>query len=250
MATKRKKATEPKQSQPEAESSTPEHPQGEYARFLHLHALAASRENHQESLDVQQEYERLLFKYGRYNVEGVFVGPPDSTLVPKSFPIANTDCKPIPGCEPLICPRAKPKPPPELLPEIERRFRELQLVGRGQTILWVGRQAEMETLCMWDRGCDCFGVKPANPGRRVDLRGRNEGPIVLGREKRELTVPQYNVVKALLDAGEAGLTKDLLVSKSGHADARGILVRLAKRDADWESVIHFARQPAGGYRIS
>jgi len=85
--------------------------------------------------------------------------------------------------------------------------------------------------------------------RRVALRGREEEPIVLGKTKRKLTLPQYNVVKALLDAGDVGLTKDELVSKSGHEDARGILTRLAKKDPDWKQVIHFAGQTGGGYRI-
>jgi hypothetical protein len=84
---------------------------------------------------------------------------------------------------------------------------------------------------------------------RVKLRGRDEGPIVLGTTKRKLTTPQYNVVKALLDAGHAGLTKDELVEKSGHEDARGILTRLSASDDDWKEVIHFAVQTGGGYRI-
>jgi hypothetical protein len=83
---------------------------------------------------------------------------------------------------------------------------------------------------------------------RVVLRGREEGPVVLGKPKQKLTTPQYNVIKALLDAGEVGLTKDKLVSKSRHEDARGILTRLAKKD-DWREVIHLAGQTGGGYRI-
>jgi hypothetical protein len=86
-------------------------------------------------------------------------------------------------------------------------------------------------------------------GPRVVLRGREEAPIVLGMPKPKLTLPRYNVVKALLDAGEAGLTKDELVNKSRHQDARGILNRLANSDPDWKQVIHFAGQTCGGYRI-
>jgi hypothetical protein len=86
-------------------------------------------------------------------------------------------------------------------------------------------------------------------GPRVILRGRAEGPIVLQEIKRKLTTPQYNVVKALLDAGDAGLTKDELVSRSGHEDARGILKRLADSDPDWNEVIHFAGLTGGGYRV-
>jgi hypothetical protein len=84
---------------------------------------------------------------------------------------------------------------------------------------------------------------------RVVLRGRTDGPIVLQKTKKKLTKAQYNVVKALLDAGDIGLTKDQLVSQSGHEDACGILTRLADKDDDWKQVIHFAGQTGGGYRI-
>ena len=84
---------------------------------------------------------------------------------------------------------------------------------------------------------------------RVVLQGPDERPIVRGLQKRKLTKPQYNVVKALMDAGEAGLTKDELVNKSRHEDARGILKRLADSDPDWKEVIHFAGRTGGRYRV-
>jgi hypothetical protein len=84
---------------------------------------------------------------------------------------------------------------------------------------------------------------------RVVLRDRTEGPVVLGKPKRKLTTAQYDVVKALLDAGETGLTKDKLVSNSRHEDARGVLKRLAKKDDDWQQVIDFAGETGGGYRL-
>jgi hypothetical protein len=89
----------------------------------------------------------------------------------------------------------------------------------------------------------------AENSARVVLGGRADGPIVLGKTKRKLTMAQYNVVKALLDAGESGLTKDELVSHSRHTDARMILTRLADKDEDWKQVIHLAGQTGGGYRI-
>jgi hypothetical protein len=80
--------------------------------------------------------------------------------------------------------------------------------------------------------------------------GRTTDPVnILGKEKPQLTMQQYDVVKSLLNAGERGLTKDELVTRSCHTDARGILKRLADSDPDWEKVISFAGRAGGGYRI-
>jgi hypothetical protein len=85
---------------------------------------------------------------------------------------------------------------------------------------------------------------------RLELRGRDEGPIVLGKEKQPLTERQYNVVKALLDAGERGLSKDKLDEKSGHSEARKVLRALRRSDTDWAAVIHMpGKAGSGGYRI-
>jgi hypothetical protein len=70
------------------------------------------------------------------------------------FPIYRRDCKPVPGNTPSICPSAEPKPPVrlrpsgELLAELDKRFRQLHLVGDGETVHWVGRQATVETTCV------------------------------------------------------------------------------------------------------
>jgi hypothetical protein len=78
----------------------------------------------------------------------------------------------------------------------------------------------------------------------------HEKPVVRGNEKRPLRITQFNVVQALLKAGESGLTKDALIRSSGHTDALGILKRLKESDSDWGAVIHFADKPGGHYRIS
>src|SRR5262249_19042815 len=93
--------------------------------------------------------------------------------------------------------------------------------------------------------------KPASAvdGPRVTLGGRAERPVERGKQKDPLTVAQYDVVKALLGAGETGLSKDKLDSVSKHSDARKVLKRLANSDRDWKAVIHFGLRPGGRYRI-
>jgi nucleoside phosphorylase len=72
----------------------------------------------------------------------------------KRFPVFRWDCKPVPGATPSICPSAEPKPPMrlkspgEIMADLEKRFRDLHLVGDGETIHWVGRQATVESTCV------------------------------------------------------------------------------------------------------
>ena len=83
----------------------------------------------------------------------------------------------------------------------------------------------------------------------VLLFGQGNSPIVRGKTKEPLTAAQYNVVNALIEAPDRGLTKDEIVSKSGHTDARGILERIASIDEGWRSVIVFPGAARSGYRI-
>jgi hypothetical protein len=87
------------------------------------------------------------------------------------------------------------------------------------------------------------------PSPAVVLAGMTKQPIVHGKPKPVLRHAQYNVVQALVDAVDTGLTKDQLVAQSGHSDARGILKRLADSDPDWRSVIHFPGKSGSHYRI-
>src|SRR5262249_44592170 len=149
------------------------------------------------------------------------------------FPIYRDWCIAAPGTTPTICPNADPpaddadrRALSQYLPEISQQFRDLHLIGEDQTIHWVGRQARLATVCHCDPAEGATDREPepeVNPTGEstpsVQLRGQGEEPIVLGKTKSKLTKPQYNVVKALLDAGETGFTKDELVTKSGHEDA-------------------------------
>ena len=99
----------------------------------------------------------------------------------------------------------------------------------------------------------------------VTLRGPTEPPIVKGIEKPRLTVAQYDVLKALMDAGDEGLTGDELAIKSGHGGAINVLKNLAgvvvkskkrarpksksKPDPDWQSVIVLPGGPGKRYRL-
>jgi hypothetical protein len=83
----------------------------------------------------------------------------------------------------------------------------------------------------------------------VLLNGPGERVLVNGKPKDALTNAQYNVVQALIEAGANGLTKDQIVTKSGHSDAVKILGRVAEIDADWKAVVGMAGKSGGRYRI-
>jgi hypothetical protein len=71
---------------------------------------------------------------------------------------------------------------------------------------------------------------------------------LFGKEKPPLTVAQYDVVKALIEAGPRGLTKDELELKSGRGGARKTL-RLLLDDPDWSRVVAMAGKTGQRYRI-
>jgi len=83
---------------------------------------------------------------------------------------------------------------------------------------------------------------------RIKLRSCSESVDIDGKVYGVLTFPGYNVVQALMEAGNDGLTKDELVRKSGHDDAVNILKRLAKKPG-WNTVIKLAGVPGRRYRI-
>jgi hypothetical protein len=90
---------------------------------------------------------------------------------------------------------------------------------------------------------------PETNSPRVVLNGPGKPPVVLSNPKTPLTKTRYDVVKAILDAGSEGLTKDDLVKKSGHTDAVNTLKALARSDSDWCEVIHLPGRPGRRYRV-
>jgi hypothetical protein len=95
------------------------------------------------------------------------------------------------------------------------------------------------------------GNKPPASGPRpaVTLRGQADAPIVRGKEMPRLTVARYCVVKALVDAGNDGLSTDDLVSKSGCGGAVNTLKALVRSSPEWGAVIALPGAPGLRYRI-
>lgn len=108
-------------------------------------------------------------------------------------------------------------------------------------IAWCERQNEKET----PEPAAKAGDKCA-----VVLHGPDKEPVVLGKERPKLWTARFNVIRALIDAGKSGLTKDQLAAKSGHSDAVGILKRLAASDPDfWGKAILLPRTTGQHYRL-
>lgn len=89
----------------------------------------------------------------------------------------------------------------------------------------------------------------ANSVPPIVLNGPLNPPVIYGKPK-PVTAAEYNVLKALLDAGSAGLAKDLLASNSGHEGAVNILKRLAKKGDGWDRLIALPKTKNRGYRLN
>jgi hypothetical protein len=145
----------------------------EFFRFLELHSLRDESGSQRLSPSDDQEYQRLLGKYGVAPLDAEPVDPSDPACIPRGDAILSINCKPIPGFRALICPRSQPQLPAHLLPDVEQRCRTLDRVGPGETVLWVGRGPQINTMCVWDFGCDCFGST-----QRRDRLGRAAADLV------------------------------------------------------------------------
>ena len=88
------------------------------------------------------------------------------------------------------------------------------------------------------------GVPATARSRRVTLYGIRDKPVVNGKEKPPVTLPQYKLLKAVIEAGEAGLTKSRLMAIS--SDYWKSLDSLKKSDSDWNEVIHFPGKKGRG----
>jgi hypothetical protein len=157
------------------------------------------------------------------------------------------------------------KPAPEAVKQWTEAMRELGLAYRvaaedtkAAEQLGMDIAADLSLLGSWvseevatkEAGSTAtLANDPATKNPPIVLGNPGDNPVVRDQRKDPLTVPQYDVVKALLDAGEAGLTKDELDRKSKHGDARKILKRLADSHPDWEAVIHFPGTTGKRYRI-
>jgi len=90
---------------------------------------------------------------------------------------------------------------------------------------------------------------PVAQSARVALFGEDKATMVDGKERPPLSKARYAVVRALIAAGDTGLTKDQLDDKSGHTEARKIMGGLAKSDPAWGAVLKLAGTTGGHYRI-
>ena len=104
-----------------------------------------------------------------------------------------------------------------------------------------------------DRPDDRSGQDDATPAPGppplATLFGPTGNPWVNGKSKEPLRPERYRVIKALRDAGPAGLTGKQLREESRCSDAVNVLKSLAESDPDWAAVIILPGTGGRGYRI-
>jgi hypothetical protein len=137
--------------------------------------------------------------------------------------------------------------------------RAIANIGTTATYDWSGL-AQWEELNEIRQGLDllpegdgAYEIKtePVAQSSKVRLFSFGSRPQALIGESLvdEMSAPQHDVVKALLDAGIAGLSLSELNHQSGHSDARGILKRLCRGESHWQYVVDWPRTARHGYRI-
>src|SRR5215469_9688582 len=80
----------------------------EFFRFLELQSLLHESGSRRLAPSDDQEYQRLLGKYGVAPLDAVPVDPANPACIPRGDAILSINCKPIPGFRALICPRSQP----------------------------------------------------------------------------------------------------------------------------------------------
>ena len=95
-----------------------------------------------------------------------------------------------------------------------------------------------------------FKRVPIAESKRVKLFPAGHHPqALIGTDQIVFMTPaQQDVITALLEAGEGGLSGPELIKKSGRGDARGVLKRLASNEK-WKCVLQSAGRQGGRYRI-
>jgi hypothetical protein len=80
------------------------------------------------------------------------------------------------------------------------------------------------------------------------LGTENDPPLLGGNPVRVLTPAEYAIVRALVTAGERGLTRAELIDRGGSDRADIILHKLMKKEPAWRSYIE--RPQRGVFRIT
>lgn len=84
----------------------------------------------------------------------------------------------------------------------------------------------------------------------IVLRSIDEQPVVNGVKKAAIrSTVAYDGLRALIQAGEQGLTKDRLDRQARHTDTRKALRELAASDPDWKAVILLPGTAGMRYRV-
>lgn len=83
----------------------------------------------------------------------------------------------------------------------------------------------------------------------VVLRGPRERPLVRGTEVPQVTQTRYDILEALIEAGENGLSGRELKNRSRHSSAVNTLKSLARSSNAWGGAVVLPKKPGLGYRL-
>jgi hypothetical protein len=151
-------------------------------------------------------------------------------------------CKPVQGSEPSICPNADPPADKadhagllSFMPAIEKRCRELNLIGVGQTIHWVGEQARLGTVCTCFRS-EVPGSTPGGKGHAPESSTAGIGEAFKGSDADRPTTIQAKPVWNK-DARELRWGNVLIRRYKKHPAPNQVKILDAFQAAGWAATI-------------
>jgi len=92
----------------------------------------------------------------------------------------------------------------------------LHLVGAAEAVLWVGRQARMETACMYRNKCGCFAEAPTPPAGGMPKVGAVESKRSADRPPRDPNQPgkdRHDDILATIREAGTPLTRPELIAQ-------------------------------------
>jgi hypothetical protein len=181
------------------------------------------------------EFMLLSGKHARYEVDYINLGPVNPlNPMGRLFPICNTDYKVLIGKNATVCPRAMPPLGVKIVAGVAQGLRERGLIGKEQTVHYVGPQAEPDAICECDLAAVQAEADKPPPRDRLIIDLESNSLTIDGRQYANLDPIGLRIVHELHMAARSGnpqmsgqkLSETVCACRGGGKAVRRCLARL------------------------